>query len=51
VTALNFAEKYGQELMPASLAQINPRSYEDTSRHERKVAKRLKNQGHGVWQR
>lgn len=49
--ACRFATEYGVELMPASLAQINPRTYEETSRHERKVAKRLKNQGHGVWQR
>ena len=49
--ASRFATEYGVELMPASLAQINPRTYEETSRHERKVAKRLKNQGHGVWQR
>jgi hypothetical protein len=49
--ACRFAKDYGMELMPAQFAQINPRTYEDTSRHERKVAKRLKKKGCGVWQR
>ena len=46
-----FVKKYWLELMPARFAQINPRTYEDAMRHERKVAMRLKRQGHGVWQR
>ncbi len=49
--ACRFAKVYGVELMPSRLAQCNPKTYEDASRHERKVAKRLKSQGHGVWQR
>lgn len=49
--ACRFAMAYGVGLMPARLAQISPRTYEEASRHERKVAKRLKNRGHGVWQR
>ena len=49
--ACRFVKKYWLELMPARFAQINPRTYEDAMRHERKVAKRLKRQGYGVWQR
>ena len=49
--ACRFATVYGLELMPARFAQVNPRTYEDAVRHERKVAKRLKKQGYGVWQR
>lgn len=49
--ACRFAKTYGVELMLARLKQINPRTYEKTSRHERPVAKRLKNEGYGVCQR
>ena len=49
--ACRVARDFGEELMPPRFAQCNPMTYENASRHERKVAKRLKRQGHGVWQR
>lgn len=49
--ACRYARDFGIELMPARFAQCNPKTYDDALRHERKVAKRLKAKGYGVWQR
>lgn len=49
--ACRFTMVYGLELMPARFAQVNPSTNEEAVRHERKVAKRLKKQAYGVWQR
>ena len=49
--ACRFANQFGVELMPARFAQCNPKTYHDALHHERVVARRLKAQGCGVWQR
>jgi predicted GIY-YIG superfamily endonuclease len=45
-----FAKKYGVELMPPEFTVIKPRTYEEACRLERRIARRLRRQGYGVWQ-
>ena len=45
-----FARRYGRELMPPQFTVVNPRTYEEACRLERRIARRLRKKGHGVWQ-
>ena len=49
--ACRFVTEFGIELMPQTYGCINPRSYVEAMRLERKVAARLKRRGFAVWQR
>jgi hypothetical protein len=49
--ACKFVTEFGLELMPAEYGCINPRTYEDALKLERRVAKRLRREGFAVWQR
>ena len=48
--ANRYARKYGIELMPPAFTVINPRSYDEARRLERRIAARLRKKGLGVWQ-
>ncbi len=45
-----YARRFGLELMPPEFTIINPRTYEEARRLERKMASRLRREGYGVWQ-
>ena len=45
-----YARRFGVELMPPEFTIINPRTYEEARRMERKIASRLRREGYGVWQ-
>ena len=49
--ACRFVTDFGLELMPQINGCINPRTYKDAQRLERRVAKRLRRRGFAVWQR
>lgn len=45
-----FAKKFGVELMPPEFTLINPRTFEEARRKERRIALRLRRDGFGIWQ-
>lgn len=45
----SFVEKYGLYLRPTIYAHLNPMTKVDAVRLERKMAERLRRQGHAVW--
>ena len=45
----SFVEKYGLYLRPTIYAHLNPMTKPKAIRLERKMAERLKSQGHAVW--
>jgi hypothetical protein len=49
--ACGLAKDFGVELMPQSYGCINPRTYVEAQKLERRVAKRLRRRGFAVWQR
>ena len=46
-----YAKRFGQKLMPPEFTIINPRTFEDARRLERRIATRLRREGYGVWQK
>lgn len=48
--ASRYVRHHGIELMPSSFTIVNPRTYEQACRLERRIARRLRRRGHGVWQ-
>lgn len=45
-----FARRYGCELMPPEFTVIRHRTFEEARRLERRIARRLRKKGYGVWQ-
>lgn len=45
-----FAKRFGVELMPPGFTVINPRTFDEARRMERRIASRLRRAGFGVWQ-
>lgn len=45
-----FAQRFGVRLMPPEFTIINPRSFDEARRLERRIAARLRRQGYGIWQ-
>jgi predicted GIY-YIG superfamily endonuclease len=48
--ANRYARQYGMELMPPTFTAINPRTCDQARRLERRIARRLRRKGYGVWQ-
>jgi predicted GIY-YIG superfamily endonuclease len=46
----SFARRFGVKLMPPEFTVINPRTYEEARRMERRIAVRLRREGFGIWQ-
>ena len=49
--ACRFARDFGLELMPPRFSHINPKTFVEATRFERKLAVRLRNRGHAIWQK
>lgn len=49
--ACSYARDFGLELMPPRFSHINPKTFLDASRFERRLARRLRKKGHAVWQK
>lgn len=45
-----YARRFGMQLMPPEFTIINPRTFEEARRMERRIASRLRREGYGVWQ-
>lgn len=49
--ACRYVTRYGLHLMPPAFTNINPRTFEEAKRLERRIARRLRRLGYAVWQR
>ncbi len=45
-----YAQRFGVKLMPPGFTIINPRTFDEARRMERRIATRLRLEGYGVWQ-
>jgi predicted GIY-YIG superfamily endonuclease len=45
-----YAQRFGVKLMPPEFTIINPRTFDEARRMERRIASRLRREGYGVWQ-